>query len=296
MSRSARLAARLLQLAPSLLPESAHAGASIASLRLPPALQAHSRHPHSLPQARRPWAASPDPLPRAGQRGRSAGAPRRRRPPARCTAAQRPSPRSLPGSGRRPRCAAAPGQGQGPRAVQPARRAAGPALGTRWAQQGEPPADRQAPPAAQASRPAVEDVAVMSRSHMMRHTKAWLVDQCFQRQLPWDGTKEELAGRWAGLGGWVGGATLVVLSVVVGRLVGGVTGGGASSCGAGVAGNGRCRLEGHIGQARCPLSGPTRRRHGAAPGWVLPLLGSAPHQLPLPPACPPAGWSPGSRA
>jgi hypothetical protein len=68
----------------------------------------------------------------------------------------------------------------------------------------------------------VEDVAVMSRSHMMRHTKAWLVDQCFQRQLPWDGTKEELAGRWAGW--WVGWGHLVVLSVVVGRWVGWVGG------------------------------------------------------------------------
>jgi hypothetical protein len=49
-------------------------------------------------------------------------------------------------------------------------------------------------------------------------------------------------------------------------------------------------------RARGPL--PSNQ---AAPGslltneWVLPLLASAPHQLPLPPACPPAGWSPGSR-
>ncbi len=68
---------------------------------------------------------------------------------------------------------------------------------------------------------------MMSRSHMMRHTKAWLVDQCLQRQLPWDGTKEELAGRWAGW--WVGGW---------GHLGGAVSGGGQAGWGGWVGGLG----------------------------------------------------------
>lgn len=41
----------------------------------------------------------------------------------------------------------------------------------------------------------------MSRSHLLRKAKAWLVDQCFQRGLDCEGNKELLVARW-GSGLW----------------------------------------------------------------------------------------------
>jgi hypothetical protein len=39
----------------------------------------------------------------------------------------------------------------------------------------------------------------MSRSHLLRKAKAWLVDQCFQRGLDCEGNKELLVARWGRL-------------------------------------------------------------------------------------------------
>ncbi|GBF92243.1 hypothetical protein Rsub_05326 [Raphidocelis subcapitata] len=45
------------------------------------------------------------------------------------------------------------------------------------------------------SRAAVEDVAIMTDKQLLRRNKPWLQEQCWQRGLPFDGTKEVLMQR-----------------------------------------------------------------------------------------------------